>query len=1246
MLLFPLLAGAQTLTAPSVSNFGNAFTDVRDSISIPIQNLENRVAHWTGWSASKRYGNLVFRPADSTGSIPALSTSLVKFYFEPEHNILYEIDLVMQFDSGFGQLVLPLQGQGVYVQSEWAATQNLSEEALKTALKTILSSATSLSYNSARDQMYGSLDNVGGVVECVYTGRTAAFNDRPGATANSFNTEHTIPQSLFGSSSPMQSDIHHLFPTDETANSIRSNNPFGTVANPSWQQGGSKYGASVFEPRDVHKGDAARAVFYFMLRYSGNANLTSAYSSFVSGQEAILRQWHAQDPPSAKEIARNNGIELLQGNRSPLVDEPNMIERIHSLSSTSLEPTVLSWDFATDSILLRPGASVEVFFINTGNQTLSLSALALSDPVNFEILQQASSVAPRRAGSILLRAKNTAPSGALCVLTAQATGLPTISMQLKNGGGGGASNPLLQALQPDGAAAIGASRAQVEWGFPQALSSSGASVLAVISKSPQPPVPQADWIYAAANRSVGAGDLLTDSTGVQGFAYFNGPCNTDLLDTLSNLFPSTDYTVYAWTYRHSNDSVEFSSVASQNFTTADSSLAGPSNCARSLFFSEYVEGSGNSKCVEIYNPHDSSVSLSGFRVYTNFNGTTNQSVLLSGTLAPGGVHVVCNPGSATALLSEADQTNTSAISFNGNDLVSLVRIAGGDTLDRIGDPDQLNTFWTVSNSGANVDLVDVTLVRADSVRLGEREWSKARLQWLVYASNFADSLGSHSVEACSEVPLTPVVWALEGHQLHGYSVALKGDWALVGSPALQGNFAEWADSLSSNPDLPEMGAVSVFHKVEDQWIEWWTLRAPDRDSGDRFGEQLALGSDFYAVGAPFEGSNSSGAVYIFEIDAQGDLIDLQKIKPILPNGARFGQALSASGNTLFVGAPGSGGVYVCAKNVQGHWTALPISSSISGLGTGFGHAVVARGDTLFASAPNTGKVGMFTAPSGTWIQSAIFIDPDLPVDSSFGSALAFLPPYLVASAPSTGRLYVWNANSSTGAAYAGFPEIRALAPVSGSNTFLAGAPSEQWGSGAVLQLSLSGSGAPVVEDSFSAFDAARGDRFGYSVSTDGSHFMAGAPANSRAIGRAFGIENGGFEIRTMMPGMPLISPMGVSTAALVSDLPFEDRSWIPAWGRFSSTADLSAAEAVRGGSGDLKDDLKIYPNPTSNTLNISLADAVQNSELEWNLFDALGRKQASGTSNSVDLSALEVGVYILRIHTPGRSFSVRVLRNP
>lgn len=264
---------------------------------------------------------------------------------KPIHNVIHKGALVFDLGIEFGQVAIPYKFQGRYSKSYYNTTENLWQADLRTALKNKISSGTtSLSYNVARDNMYGNLDNVNGDVTCVYTGRVATFNTRSGATSNGFNTEHTWPQSLFSSNLPMQSDLFHLFSTDEVANSQRGNLPFGVVTNPQWQVGGSKKNATTFEPRDAHKGACARAMMYFVLRYQD-------YSNFFAPQQSILRQWHLQFLPNLAEQVRNDGIYALQNNRNPFIDYPQFAKRITSLVGNT-QPTPNYGIFVFDTVQL------------------------------------------------------------------------------------------------------------------------------------------------------------------------------------------------------------------------------------------------------------------------------------------------------------------------------------------------------------------------------------------------------------------------------------------------------------------------------------------------------------------------------------------------------------------------------------------------------------------------------------------------------------------------------------------------------------------------------------------------------------------------------------------------------------------------------------------------------------------------------------------------------------------------------
>jgi endonuclease I len=316
------------------------------------------------------YGHQPFDIKEENWKLPGAN----RLYFEPEHNIQHQAPLILETDSFYGCFVVDLQGQGVYSRSYYQTSQNLDGTPLFNALKNRISSPyTSLSYNSARDEMYADLDNNGGSVECVYTGRTATFSTRSGANSNSFNCEHTWPQSLFSSASPMRSDIHHLFPTDVQANSQRGNLPFGVVSGSvSWQQGGSKKGGGVFEPRDSQKGATARAMMYFVMRYQD-------YSNFYSGQEIVLRQWHSQFPPNTAERDRNQGIYLLQDNRNPFVDYPQLADRLGPLSNNGALAPVGSWAVYPPQMVLASGIEAQVVVYNSGSIPLNVQSVSPSD---------------------------------------------------------------------------------------------------------------------------------------------------------------------------------------------------------------------------------------------------------------------------------------------------------------------------------------------------------------------------------------------------------------------------------------------------------------------------------------------------------------------------------------------------------------------------------------------------------------------------------------------------------------------------------------------------------------------------------------------------------------------------------------------------------------------------------------------------------------------------------------------------
>lgn len=165
-----------------------------------------------------------------------------------------------------------------------------------------------------------------------------------------------------------------------------------------------------------------------------------------------------------------------------------------------------------------------------------------------------------------------------------------------------------------------------------------------------------------------------------------------------------------------------------------------------LFFSEYIEGTGNNKALEIFNPTGTEVSLAGYRLARYANGGTLPDVInLGGKIGPQSTYVVVldkrNPnGTGTevpvdpALQALADTflcpdyNVNMTMYFNGDDAMALQKTDGQlvDLIGKIGQDPGLG--WTddslcgagafTTNCGALAWTTNHTLVRKRNVQQG------------------------------------------------------------------------------------------------------------------------------------------------------------------------------------------------------------------------------------------------------------------------------------------------------------------------------------------------------------------------------------------------------------------------------------------------------------------------------------------------------------------------------------------------
>lgn len=199
----------------------------------------------------------------------------------------------------------------------------------------------SLSYKAARVKMFNVIylekDEQGFFNKDVYCltkhyRAGVAGEEIPDHTV--FNTEHTWPQSRFNeqlNEEVQKTDLHHLFPTFSKINAERGNYPFANVGEQSARKlqcdisklgkavGGLGNNGTYFEPANEHKGNVARALFYFSTRYELAIDPT---------EEIFLKFWHLIDPVDALEKSRHEIISGIQKNRNAFIDNPELVLQI------------------------------------------------------------------------------------------------------------------------------------------------------------------------------------------------------------------------------------------------------------------------------------------------------------------------------------------------------------------------------------------------------------------------------------------------------------------------------------------------------------------------------------------------------------------------------------------------------------------------------------------------------------------------------------------------------------------------------------------------------------------------------------------------------------------------------------------------------------------------------------------------------------------------------------------------------
>jgi len=171
----------------------------------------------------------------------------------------------------------------------------------------------------------------------------------------------------------------------------------------------------------------------------------------------------------------------------------------------------------------------------------------------------------------------------------------------------------------------------------------------------------------------------------------------------------------------------------------------------------------------------------------------------------------------------------------------------------------------------------------------------------------------------------------EAGDYFGYSVAISGDYAIVGAPIEDEN-ASGGDSLTN------AGSVYIFHNNAGTWQQQQKLVASDREAEDLFGISVAISGDYAIVGAFYEDENAlgvdslgdAGSVYFFSSPTLGikELSDKGiKIYPN-PNKGKFNIECQHS---ALLSIKEINGKTILIKQIDSENTVIDISENASGI---------------------------------------------------------------------------------------------------------------------------------------------------------------------------------------------------------------------------------------------------------------------------------------------------------------------------
>ncbi|ALW86786.1 hypothetical protein AUC43_17890 [Hymenobacter sedentarius] len=603
-----------------------------------------------------------------------------------------------------------------------------------------------LSYATARGKMYNYADNYNNTVTCVYSGyqETVPYSATNTSTTvvSRINCEHTVPQSWFNQTVRMRSDMHHLFPTYDTWNNLRGSDPYADIPDATtqtWMRGlvsqptipaanldeWSEDTNTQFEPREDHKGNVARAIFYFYTVHADQPDLILTGHNNISATADIntLYAWHLADPVDAHEIERNNRVAASQGNFNPYIAYPATVA-----TAWGPAPPGPLFSFASTTGAIAEGNA------GTSTYTVTLNlAPAATAPVTVQVNLDATSSTATSGTDFAFASPTTVtfPAGSTSqtvTVTVNGDTQPeadeTVVLTLTNPSTGtsvGSPGAHTLTLTNDDGPAPMLAFATAAGNIAEGNAGTTTYTANVVLTNPSSlsfPITVPVTVDAAGTTATSPTDYTLTTTTVT-FPSATALTQPVTVTVVGDATYEPSETVRLVLGAPSNTTIIRGTPGAHVLTIVNDDAAPAGAPCTKAYFSQYVESQlGNTKVVEIYNPTNAPMSLNGKRVVLYSNGATTPTTTqqLTGTIAPGDVYVVANTGVTDPGVAAQTDLQSGVAFFNGDDAIAL--FDGTDTLDVIGVIGQTPAggAWTVPNGST----LNNTLVRQPTVSQGGR----------------------------------------------------------------------------------------------------------------------------------------------------------------------------------------------------------------------------------------------------------------------------------------------------------------------------------------------------------------------------------------------------------------------------------------------------------------------------------------------------------------------------------------------